>query len=223
MQRFTFLVFSIRDTFRRHPKRFCWTTMAAIISICPLSVAKPATMPFTFQISGEASAFGTPSSGTPNLPTTVTGSGLFVPFGSAVYTEAGTVTFAMLPTGGFAPASTSNTFTMSFDEGADTFSGTNRTVFGAPNAAGFPTFTSTYTILSGTGIFEGANGSASANGISNRDSGAIAPSPVTPVSSSGSGQINAVGLTAAPEPGNTALIGLAIISAAHFWKKRWSR
>lgn len=192
-----------------------WAPIASLTSaliLCPLQHLQAATIAFTFQTTAEASAFGVPSLSTPNLPTTVEGSGVFVPFGSAIYTEGGTVTFAPLPSGGFAPAFTTNTFTFSFDGGANTISGTNNTIFGAPNSVGFPTFVNTYTILGGTGIFNGATGSASANGISYRNPGPTGGSPVTPVAALGSGQIITSNLTAVPEPGSIALMGLAAAS-----------
>jgi hypothetical protein len=204
---------TLRGSAHRRSEKYGWLTTAmlmASLATLPLSRSQAATLAFTFQSSANASAFGVPSSATPSLPTTVDGSAVFVPFGNAIYTEAGTVTFAALPIGGFAPASTMNTFTFSFDGGTNTFSGTNNTVFGPPNSAGFPTFTNTYSILGGTGIFNGATGFASANGISNRAPGAIGSSPVTPVTAIGSGQITTATLTAVPEPGSMALIGLGV-------------
>jgi len=47
--------------------------------------------------------------------TTVSGSGSFAPLGSAIYTEAGTITLAMLPSGDFVPSVVSNSFTASFN------------------------------------------------------------------------------------------------------------
>lgn len=202
--------------------RLVMTMLLGTLAICSLNKTKAATMAFTFQTSADASAFGVPSLATPSLPTTVDGSAVFVPFGNAIYTEAGTVTFALLPIGGFAPASTKSTFTFSFDGGANTFSGTNSTVFGPPNSAGFPTFTSTYSILGGTGIFNGAVGFASANGISNRVPGAVSGNPVTPVTSLGSGQITTASLTAVPEPGSITLIGLGAAGVLFFRLRRRS-
>ena len=51
--------------------------------------------------------------------------GLFAPFGSAIFSETGTVTFAMLPSGDFVPSTVSHNFTASFNGGADTFTGTD--------------------------------------------------------------------------------------------------
>src|SRR3954453_8181657 len=181
-------------------------------SICS-GMAEAATVSFTYEITADATAFGTPSIATPFLPTTVIGSGSFVPFGSAMYSEAGTITYRMLPSGAFVPASVMNTFIASFNAGANTFRGTQAVLFGAPNQMGLPTFSSTLTILSGTGIFNGATGLATATGVANPPSGVEMAGQVTPLLSAGTGQITAPGLNAVPEPGTYGLVGLALGAA----------
>src|SRR5438309_10442544 len=114
-------------------------------------IAQAATIPFTFELTYDAFIVGVPSPTTPTLLTTVSGSGLYAPFGSAIYSEAGTVTFAMLPSGEFVPSSVSNTITASFNGGTDTLTGIHSHVFDVSN---------TMTVLSGTGIFSGATGFA---------------------------------------------------------------
>jgi len=94
-------------------------------------VAQAATIPFTFEVTFDTFITGVPSPTTLTLPTTVSGSGSFVPFGSASYTEAGTITLAMLPSGDFVPSVVSNNFTASFNGGANTFTGTDTVAFGA--------------------------------------------------------------------------------------------
>jgi PEP-CTERM motif len=185
------------------------SVLALLILVFGVSgIAQAATISFTFSISADASVVGTPSLGNLMLPTTVSGSGSFVPFGSAAYSEAGTLTYVMLPSGQFVPASTSNTFVASFNGGTDTFAGTDFVQFGALNSMNLPTFTNTLTILSGTGVFKGGTGSATA-------SGSATATPVTgqptPVSFSGSGQITA---SAIPEPATIMLLGTSMAGLA---------
>lgn len=93
----------------------------AALTVVAVGVAHAATIPFTFGINADTSVFGVPSPATPTLPTTIVGSGSFIPFGSAIYSEAGNITFAMLPSGDFVPVSLLNNFTASFNTGANTF------------------------------------------------------------------------------------------------------
>src|SRR4051794_35890394 len=144
-----------------------------------------ATVPFTFELTFDTFAVGVPSATTPTLPTTVLGGGSFQPFGNAIYSESGTVTFAMLPSGDFVPASVSNDFTASFNGGANTFIGTDSVVFGPT------TFTNNLTILGGTGIFTGATGFATATGMGIASSDNPDPDFLGTVATSGSGQMTA--------------------------------
>jgi PEP-CTERM motif len=170
-------------------------------------VARAATIPFTFEITFDTFVEGgPPTASTLTLPTTVLGSGTFAPFGSAVYSEAGTITFAMLPSGDFVPSLVSNDFTASFNGGANTFTGTDTVQFGAT------TFTNNLTIMGGTGIFSGATGLATATGMMIASSGNPAPTYFATVATSGGGQITASGLTAVPEPTTMTLLGAAMVS-----------
>jgi hypothetical protein len=173
------------------------------------SIAQAATIPFTFELTFDTFIVGVPSLSTPTLPVTVLGSGSFAPFGSAIYSEAGTVTFAMLPSGEFVPSSISNTFTASFNGGANTFTGTDSVLFGPT-----PTFPQTFTILGGTGIFSGATGFATATGMQIPSSGNPDPTFAGTVATSGSGQITAPGLTPIPEPATSALLGTVLAGLA---------
>jgi PEP-CTERM motif len=143
-----------------------------------------------------------------------------VPFGSAIYSEAGTITFAMLPSGEFVPSLVSNNFTTSFNGGVNTFTGTDTVLFGAT------TFTNNLTILGGTGIFSGASGFATATGMMIASSGNPVPTYFATVATSGSGQITATGLNAVPEPTTMTLLGTAMASlvglAATHKKRRGS-
>jgi hypothetical protein len=171
-------------------------------------IAKAATIPFTFQLTFDTFVVGIPSPTTLTLPTTVSGSGSYAPFGNATYSEAGTITFATLASGEFVPSSVSNNFTASFNGGANTFTGTDSVLFGPT------TFTNNLTILGGTGIFSGATGFATATGMMIASSGNPAPTYLATVATSGSGQITAPGLNAVPEPGAVALLGIGMAGMA---------
>ena len=85
-------------------------------------MVRAATVPFTFEVTYDAFLNGVPSPTNLTVPAMNSGSGFYTPFGSAVYTETGTVTFAILPSGGLGPSTVSLNFTASFNGGADTFS-----------------------------------------------------------------------------------------------------
>ena len=186
------------------------------------SPAEADTIPFTYELSAEASIFGVPSPDALTHPTTILGSGSFGPFGDATYSEEGTITFRMLPSGAFVPASVMNNFTASFNSGADTFTGTDSVLFGPPNDMGLPTFASTLTILGGTGMFSGAAGLATATGVAVRPSGPPGPGQVTMLSFSGSGHITAPGLAAIPEPATMLLMSAGLAGIAIIRKSRHS-
>jgi PEP-CTERM motif len=163
--------------------------------------AQAATIPFTFAVTYDTFLDGIPSPATLTIPGHSNGSGSFAPFGRAIYSETGTVTFAMLPTGGLVLSTVSLNFTASFNGGADTFTGTDFHVTGVSE---------TLTILGGTGIFRGATGFAPATAMVDPPSGNLAPNYAGTVTSSGSGQITAPGLNAVPEPATMALLGTGL-------------
>jgi PEP-CTERM motif len=167
-------------------------------------LARGATIPFTSEIIYDVFVAGAPSVSTPSLPITVLGSGSFAPLGSVIYSEAGTITFAMLPSGEFVPSLVSDNFTASFNGGANTFTGTDITVFGVT------TLTGNLTILGGTGIFSGATGFGTVVSTMVQSSGNPDPNFIGTFAASGIGQITAAGLTAVPEPTTMTLFGTAV-------------
>jgi hypothetical protein len=188
----------------------------SVLAVLPIILAgsprsaQAVTVPFTFEVNADASVFGIPSQNNLTLPTTILGSVVFAPFGTAVYSEAGTVTFVMLPSGDFVPSSVMNDFIASFNGGADTITGTNSVTIGPGGPMGAP-LSVTLAITGGTGIFNGATGGATGTGL-----GLPPPNPGDPqmVSFSGSGQITATGLNAIPEPGTIALLGIGVAGLA---------
>jgi hypothetical protein len=175
---------------------------AAALLVAALTLpAAAATVPFTFTVDGGAALLGPPVPDTP-VGVMLFASGIFTPFGPAEYSESGTITFVIWHSGDFAPASVSNTFTASFNFGADTFTGTHNFAFGPPGAAG-QTITSAMTILGGTGMFSGATGSATSSGTNSPPPG---PGDLSPVFFTGAGQITAPALTAVPEPSTVAIV-----------------
>jgi PEP-CTERM motif len=190
-------------------------TLVALALTCISSgIAQAATIPFTFELTFDTFVEGAPSVNTPALPTSVLGSGSFVPFGNAIYSETGTITFMMLPSGDFVPSSVLNNFTASFNRGTDTFTGTNSVMFGAT------TFSSTLTILGGTGIFSGASGLATGTSMMVASSGNPAPDFNATAAISGAGEITAPGLNAVPEPATYGLVGLALGAAVFANRKK---
>jgi hypothetical protein len=86
--------------------------VAALLSAVLAIPALAATVPFTFTLNGGAALLGPP---VPDSPVGVMlfASSVFAPFGPADYSESGTITFTIWPSGDFAPASVSNTFVAS--------------------------------------------------------------------------------------------------------------
>jgi hypothetical protein len=185
-----------------------------LILVAGLSTsAQAATIPFTFELTYDVFIVGVPSPSTLTLPTTVSGSGSFAPFGPAIYSEAGTVTFESSPSGELVTSTVTNNLIASFNGGTDTFTGTHSHVFGVSD---------TWTILGGTGIFSGATGFATPNSTFIEPSGNPDPNFIGTVVNSGNGQITAPGLNAVPEPATMALLITGLAGVAAMRKRRRS-
>ena len=178
-----------------------FVSATALLATALTAPVVAATVPFTFSVNGGAALLGPPVPDTP-VGVMLFASGVYAPFGPAEHSESGTITFTVWPSGDLAPASVSNTFTASFNGGADTFTGTHNFTFGRPAAMG-QTITSAMTILGGTGMFSGATGTATATGTNSPPPG---PEDLSPVSFTGTGQITAPDLTAVPEPSTMAIV-----------------
>jgi PEP-CTERM motif len=202
---------------RTNKFRIGFALASLLLTIGSSSVSRAATIQFTIQVPNDVFVAGAPSLSTPTLPIRLLGSGSFAPLGSVTYSEAGTITFAMLPSGEFVPSLISDNFTASFNGGANTFTGTDIGMFGAS------TVTGNLTILGGTGIFSGATGFATVISTMVQSSGNPDPDFAGTFAASGSGQITAPGLTAVPEPTTMTLLGIAmagLVGLAAIQKKR---
>jgi hypothetical protein len=125
--------------------------------------AQAATVPFIYTISGESATTGQP----PTLNETFTGSAAVVPFGTADYTDSGTLTLGQFPNDGFGAMSLVVDYTLSFNKGLDTFFGKEFVTFGRPEQNGVQVTNASMTIEGGTGIFTGATGSGTASATVN--------------------------------------------------------
>jgi hypothetical protein len=197
------------------PNHIGLLSAVAVLAVGFASPSRAATVPFTFSVTGGAALLGPPLPDTP-VGVLLFASGVFDPFGPADYSESGTITFTIFPSGDFAPGAVSNTFTASFNGGADTFTGTHVYVFEPPTVSG-QTITSAMTILGGTGVFTGATGTATATGTNTPPPG---PDDLSPVVFTGSGQITAPALTAVPEPSSVAIVCAGLVG---IWLQRKRR
>jgi PEP-CTERM motif len=178
---------------------------AGLLLLINWGIAQAGTIPINFKVTGGVTTNAQPSPANPIVMDTFTGSGTFAPFGGGAYSDVGTITFGVFPSG-FGVMSITSNFVVSLNGGVDTFFGTSVDTFTAPDAMGDQANTGALTILGGTGIFKGATGFASAAGLT--------LPPPAPISFTGSGQITAPGLTAAPEPGTLAFLGLGMTGLA---------
>src|SRR5690348_3843727 len=95
----------------------CRLSALLILGFGAHGMVQAATVPFTFDVTYDAFLNGVPSPTNLTVPAMNSGSGFYTPFGSAVYTETGTVTFAALPSGDLGPSTVSLNFTASFNGG----------------------------------------------------------------------------------------------------------
>ncbi len=196
------------------PKQFRGATLAiaaALLASASCTNAQAGTIPFTFDVTYDVFLGDVPSPTTLTVPASNSGSGFYTPFGNAIYSETGTATFAILPSGDLTLSTVSLNFTASFNGGADTFTGTDFHVAGVSE---------TMTILGGTGVFSGATGFASPTTIAIASSGNPAPNFAGTLETFGSGQITALGLTAAPEPATLAYLSVGLAGVAAFRRRR---
>ena len=77
--------------------------------------AQAATIPFTFDVTYDALVGDVPSPTNLTVPGSNVGSGTFVPFGDAIYSATGTVTFGVLPSGDLFPSTVMLNFTASLN------------------------------------------------------------------------------------------------------------
>jgi hypothetical protein len=172
--------------------------------------ASAGTIPFTFETTYDALLGDIPSPANLTVPGMNVGSGFFSPFGSAIYTAAGTVTFGLLPSGELVLGTVALNFTASFNGGADTFTGTDVHLHDASGDL----ISETMTILGGTGVFRGATGFAAPVTLEIAPSGNPAPGFFGTLATSGSGQITAPGLNGVPEPSTVALFSTGLAGLA---------
>ena len=185
---------------------------SAAVCFCMAIPAQADTTPFTFDVIYDVFVSSPPTPGHLTVESTATGSGTYSPFGNATYSETGSVTFGVLPSGDLFPFLVDLTFAASFNGGADSFTGTD--VHKHDAAGNF--ISETITITGGTGTFSGATGFATPNTVGIAPSGNPSPNYFGTLETSGSGQITAPGLMATPEPTTLAFLGTGLIGLIGF-------
>ena len=170
-------------------------------------MAYAATIPVSFEFDNLLLINGAPSPANPAVPTMLSGTGSFNPFGAATLNSPGILTFGFSPSGApEGPVSFQANFTLGVNGGLDTLIGTVLVDI-APSGNGI----GTWTILNGTGVFTGATGIVNSTGVGVPPTGPGQP-PGNHIA--GTGQVTAPGLNAIPEPGTIALLSMGMAGLA---------
>ncbi len=173
-----------------------WRLATAAMIACALP-GTAATVPVSFEFDNLIQVNGTPTMANPRVPTLVTGTGSFNPFGPATLNAPGALLF-----GAQGPVSFEGNFRFTFDAGI--LSGT---VFVDARALG--NGNGVFTVLSGTGIFNDATGVLTSTGVAVPPAG---PGELPGNHVLGAGTLTAPQLTQVPEPGSIALLGSGLAS-----------
>ena len=171
------------------------------------SMVQAATIPVSFEFDNLLLSNGAPSPANPAVPTVLSGTGSFNPFGAATLNSPGILTFGFSPSGApQGPVSFQASFTLGVNQGLDTLIGTVLVDI-APTGDGI----GAWTILNGTGVFSGATGILNSTGVGVPPAGPGQPPGNHIV---GTGQVTAPGLNAIPEPSTIVLLGIGMSGLA---------
>src|SRR3954447_11481370 len=206
------MVQNTRALNQRHMDRLGRANMATLAVLLLLilgsrSMVQAATIPVSFEFDNLLLGNGAPSPANPAVPTVLSGTGSFNPFGAATLNTPGILTFGFSPSGApQGPVSFQANFTLGVNGGLDTLIGTVLVDI-APTGDGI----GGWTILNGTGVFSGATGMLNSTGVSVPPAGPGQPPGNHIV---GTGQVTAPGLNAIPEPGTITLLGVGMAGLA---------